>query len=293
MIDLTTETASDFLSYAVPFFLLSFLAYEALNGKLKDGKKTKEDWWMSAICSLALPLVQRPLVMISVFVGLNFVFPEHAGEFRWVEQAYFWPCFVLFLMVDEFLHGGTHKFSHSRTPNNKTLQVIQAFLKVSHRPHHLNGGNDNKGELNVTHTYVEHWAWLIILPNYWFGLALLYFGFYETFLWGTLLKSVWALHVHTNWNYDLYLLNHPNPIIRKTMFALCHVFTFPTMHHQHHSRSKNSAKNMQNFLSLWDWLLWDTLVIEKSRPEIYGWRQTEKEANNVWFRFFNNNIDKA
>ena len=34
---------------------------------------------------------------------------------------------------------------------------------------------------------------------------------------------------------NLYLLNHPNPLVRRTMYALCHVFTFPNQHHQHHA----------------------------------------------------------
>ena len=291
--ELTVETTTDLLSYTVPIFFATFFLYELLNRKLTREKKTKEDWWMSGICIAALMAVQRPLLMAVTFLSLGVLFPNGLGSLHWINQEYFWLCLIVFLGIDEMLHGGTHYFSHAKTPKNKILKNIQAFLKVAHRPHHLNGGADNKGELNVTHTYVEHWAWLLILPNYWFGMVVLYFGFFEAYLIGTFIKSVWALHVHTNWNYDLYLLNHKNPLISKTMYALCHVITFPTMHHQHHSRSKNSAKNMQNFLAIWDWLLWGTLVIEKERPKIYGWRQSEREAHDVWFRFFNNDIKKA
>ena len=72
------------------------------------------------------------------------------------------------------------------------------------------------------------------------------------------------------------------------MYGLCHVLTFPTQHHQHHSRSKNSAKNMQNFFAIYDWLFWKTLVIEKERPQIYGWRQAPEEARSALFRYFSN-----
>lgn len=291
--ELTLDNTTEFLSYVIGFFLVTFLLFEFLSGRLRNGKKSREDWYMSGICMAALTLVQRPLLMATIFLLLGFAFPAQFGALNWINQEYFWTCLIVFLMVDELLHGGAHKFSHSKAPKNKVLQKIQAFMKISHRPHHMNGNNDKRGEINVTHTYVEHWAWLLILPNYWFGMATLYFGFYEAFFWGTMIKSVWALHVHTNWNYDLYLLNHSNPIIRKGMYALCHVITFPTMHHQHHSRSKNSAKNMQNFLALWDWLLWDTLVIEKERPEVYGWRQSEREERDVWYRFFNNDTSRA
>lgn len=293
MAELTLELTSDLVAYTTGAFFLSFLIYEILTGKLKGGKKTKEDWWMSGICLVALNAVQRPLIYACIFLSLGLLLPDGFASLRAINQQFFWPCLVVFLLIDELLHGGAHCFSHARTPKNKALKTIQTFLKIAHRPHHMNGGNDNKGELNVTHTYVEHWAWLIILPNYWFGMATLYFGFYEAYFWGTALKSIWALPVHTNWNYDLYFLNHRYAMVRKLMFALCHVITFPTMHHHHHSRSKNSAKNMQNFLALWDWLLWGTLVIEKQRPKIYGWRQSEKEAHNVWYRFFNTDMKRA
>ena len=71
------------------------------------------------------------------------------------------------------------------------------------------------------------------------------------------------------------------------MWGLCHVITFPTQHHQHHSRSKNSAKNVCGTLAIYDWLIFDTLVIETRRPEIYGWKQSEKEKKSALYSYFN------
>ena len=70
------------------------------------------------------------------------------------------------------------------------------------------------------------------------------------------------------------------------MYALCHVLVFPNQHHHHHSRSNHSGKNLQNFIALYDWLLWKKLVISTERPKVYGWRKTEAEENSVLYRFF-------
>ena len=263
-----------------------FCLYEWLQGKYRNGKKSREDWYMAGICLAALALVQRPLLMFLVFGFMGWLFPQGMGALNWVDQQYLVPGVLLFIAGDEFFHGWAHHFAHARRPKSKLARRIQSFYKAAHRPHHFSGGNDNRGELNVTQTYVEGWGWALFLPNYALGLVVLYLGMYKIFLIGTVIKSVWALHNHCNWNYDLYLLNHPNPVVRRTMNALCHVLTFPTMHQQHHSRGKNSAKNMQNMLAVYDWLIWKTLVIEKQRPAVYGWRQSEKEERNVWYRFF-------
>ena len=270
------------------------LAYEWLAGRYKDGKKTKEDWAMAALALGFLAAVQRPVLTYVVFFSMTLLLPSFSGTLQGFEQAYFWPGLVIYILIDEYLHGRAHLFAHSRKPKNRMLERIQAFYKIAHRPHHQIGGNDGKGELTATHTYVEHWGWWLILPNYWFGLICLYLGFYEWFFWGTLIKAVWGMHVHTNWgwSYDLMLLNHKSPFVRNIMWGLCHVIVFPNMHHQHHSRSGNSARNMCNVLSVYDWLLWDSLAIEKQRPKIYGWRQTEKEEYSPLYRYFNTDLDR-
>ena len=274
--------------------MVVLLAYEWLAGRYKGGKKTKEDWAMAGLALFFLAAVQRPVLTYAVFLIMTLLFSDFNGGFHWLEQEYFWLSIFVYFLIDEYLHGRAHLFAHSPKPKNKILKRIQDFYKISHRPHHQVGGNDGKGELSTTHTYVEHWGWWLILPNYWFGLICLYLGFYEVFFWGTLIKALWGMHVHTNWgwSYDLYLLNHKNPVIRQIMYGLCHVIVFPNMHHQHHSRSANSARNMCNVLSIYDYLLWDSLAIEKQRPKIYGWRQSEKEEFNPMYRFFNTNLNR-
>lgn len=291
----TVSSSTDLLGYTALLCLLLLIGYEWLSGRYSDGKKTTIDWAMSGICMLALGLVQRPLLTLVIFFTLSALAPEHSGALRELEMHYFWPCLIIYMLIDEYLHGRIHLFAHSKKPKGKILRKIQAFYKVAHRPHHQIGGNDGRGELSVTQTYVEHWGWWVSLPNYWFGLICLYFGLFEVFLWGTLTKAVWGMHVHTNWgrSYDLHLLNHKNPLIRNITFALAHVFVFPNQHHQHHSRSANSAKNMTNFIAIFDWLLWDSLVIETTRPQIYGWRQTEKEQHSAIYRFFNTDLSRG
>lgn len=277
--------ASEITGLLVGGFVVAAMLFEWVNGSYASGKKTKEDWFMGGICISALALIQRPLLLAVVYFAMAALFSTHLGALGWIDQEYFWPGLVGFVMIDEFLHGATHKFAHIPKVKNRLLARIQAFYRQAHRPHHLSGGNDGRGELNVTQTFVEGWGWWLFLPNYSFGFVALYFGLTEIFLWGTLIKSAWGVHVHTNWNYDLYLLNHPNKWVRNTMYGLCHVITFPTMHQHHHSRGKSSAKNMQNFLALYDWLFWG-IVIETERPKVFGWRQRAEEERNVLYRFF-------
>lgn len=269
-------------------FLLLFSLYEIVSGQTRDGKKSLKDWAMSGISLGFLATLQRPLLTVIVFLLMAAFIPAHAGALGWLEAQYFWPTLVGFLLIDEYLHGRTHLFAHSRKPKNRLLGKVQDFYRAAHRPHHLNGGPDNRGEISASQTFVENWAWWLILPNYWFGLACLYLGLYEVFLWGTVSKVIWGMHVHTNWKwqYDLWLLNHNSAFVRTGMRALCHVLTFPNMHHHHHSRTANSTKNMTNFISVFDWLLWDTLKIETERPKIYGWRQYDAESSSVLHRFF-------
>lgn len=289
------RNVNDQMAYFGGTILVLLIAYEWLMGRYKEGRKTREDWAMGAIAISALSLVQRPLLIIFIFFSFTSLFPNAAMSLRGLEQDYLFATLILFILIDEYLHGRAHLFAHSPRPKSKILIKIQSFYKVAHRPHHQVGGNDGRGELTVTQTFVEHWGWWLFLPNYWFGIICLYFGLLESFFWGTLLKSVWGMHVHTNWgkSYDLVLLNHSNPVIRRLMKALCHVFVFPNMHHHHHSRGPNSAKNMTNFIAIYDWLIWKTLVIEKQRPEIYGWKQSPKEEFSPLYRFFNTDLSRG
>ncbi|MCG8672488.1 MAG: sterol desaturase [Pseudomonadales bacterium] len=288
MESISIHSANQVMSALLFSLMLGLLCYEFFSGRLSGGRRTLMDWKMSGISFAMVGLVQRPLVFGACYLLLAMLLPNGLGGVREFSQEYFWWCLLGFLAIDEFLHGGTHYFSHMKSPKNKSLAAIQRFIKRAHRPHHLHGGVDSKGEISAAHAPVQHWAFLFILPNYWFGALVLYMGFVEVFFVGTFIKTAWVFHVHTNWNYDLYFLNHKNKYVRKAMYGLCHIFTFPTQHHQHHSRSKNSAKNMQNFFAIYDWLFWNTLVIENERPKIYGWRQAPAESESALFRYFSN-----
>lgn len=282
----------DLLKVVVVVFIVLAALWEVASGRTKEGKKTKKDWQMAFLATLMMGIVQRPLLLIGISFILMTLFPSSAGSLAWLEQEYFWWTLIIFFCVEEFLHGSAHLFAHARRPKNKALQWVQAFFKMNHRPHHLSGGLDGKGQLSVTQTFINGWAWWFILPNYWFQLIALYLGLTEVFLVATVFKGLWAAHTHVNWNYDLYFLNHKNKWVRTIMWGLCHVLTFPTQHHQHHSRGKNSAKNVTSTLAIYDWLVFKTLAIETSKPEMYGWRQSEEEAKSVFKRYFNINVKK-
>ncbi len=254
--------------------MVVLVLHEWRNGKYEGGRKTRNDWKMFGLSAAGIALVERPLLIAIVYGACRFALPGHDGALAHLEEGTLALTLsvIAYIAIDELVHGAMHRFAHRRPPKGRLLAKVHAFYREAHRPHHLLG-DDERGEISATHAVVAGWGWLLFLPNYWLGAVALYFGLLETWFLGNLIKNLWGLHVHANWSYDLWLLNHPNRFVRRGFYWLCHVFTFPNQHHQHHSRSKNSAKNLQNMLALYDWLLWGTLVIETERPRVYGWKQ--------------------
>ncbi|MBO9482902.1 hypothetical protein [Salinisphaera sp. G21_0] len=266
------------------FFIICIL-YEWLTGNYKAEKLSKVDLKMVALCMGAISLVQRPLVMAIIFALAGFALGNHQGSLAFLEEQYFVWTLIAFILLEEYFHGVGHWLAHSRTSRFKLLRPIQKIFKTAHRPHHLIGNDDEKAQMTVGQTFVEGWAYWFVMPNIWFSFIALYLGLTEVFLVGMIIKGVWSLHVHTNWHYDLYFLNHKNPILRNLFYGLAHILTFPTTHHQHHSRGPNSAKNLHNMLAIYDWLIYGTLKIEKTAPERLGWRQNEDEKRSAFYRF--------
>lgn len=266
------------------FFVL-FIIYEWVTGNYKKGTLSKTDYKMFALCAGAIALVQRPLVMLLVFTLAGLVLAPYQGALAFLDEGYFWPTLLAFILLEEFFHGLGHWFAHSRTPKTAPMRVLHKLFRTAHRPHHLIGNDDDNARLAVGQNFVEGWMYWFVMPNIWFSFVALYLGLTEVFMYGMIFKGVWTLHVHTNWQYDLYFLNHKRPIVRKIAYALAHVFTFPNQHHHHHARGRNSGKNLQNVLSLYDWLFWGTRVIELEAPKRYGWRQTEEEKKSALYRF--------
>lgn len=274
------------VSLGVVAFVVVAALWEWRSGRSANGARTLRDWKMAGLTVAVMTAVQRPVLLLVIAFVLQRLLPGSAGSLAWLEQAYFWPTLLVFFCVEELLHGAGHYFAHSRRPRVRWAQTVQAVFKLSHRPHHMSG-DDERGQVHVTQTFTNGWLWWFIMPNYWFQLLGLYLGLTEVFLVATLAKGLWAAHTHVNWNYDLYFLNHRWAWVRKTMWALCHVITFPTQHHQHHSRGKNSARNVCGTLAIYDWLIFGTLAIEKSRPEVYGWRQSDREKGSTLYSYFN------
>lgn len=282
-------TMNDLVSLSLVAFVFLAAISEWLSGRSANGARTARDWQMAGLTVGMMVAVQRPLVLLVIGLALTAVFPASAGSLAWLEQSYFWPTLIAFFCIEELIHGAGHYFAHCRRPKARWAQSVQAVFKLSHRPHHMSG-DDDRGKLNVIQTFTNGWLWWFIMPNYWFQLLALYLGLTEVFLWGTVVKGLWSAHTHVNWNYDLYFHNHRWAWVRKTMWGLSHIITFPTQHHHHHARGKNSAKNVCGSLALFDWLLFGTLAIETQRPEIYGWRQSEREQKSALYRYFNTDV---
>lgn len=282
---------NDLVALSVLGYVLLAAGFEWTSGRSANGVRTAQDWKIAGLTTVMMVVIQRPLVLLIIGLSLTLLAPGSAGSLSWLDEQYFWPTLIAFFCLEELIHGAGHYFAHCKRPKWRWAQTLQAFYKLSHRPHHFSG-DDERGKVTVTQTFTNGWMWWLIMPNYWFQLLALYFGLVDVFLWGTVAKGLWAAHTHTQWNYDLYFHNHRWAWVRKTMWALAHVITFPTQHHQHHARGRNSAKNVCGSLALYDWLIFDTLAIETKKPEVYGWRQSEKEQKSVLYRYFNTDLKK-
>lgn len=270
----------------IPFvFFALCVVYEWATGNYSGGKLNAIDLKMAAIAGIFVNAVQRPMVAVLVFAMAGYLFLPYQGAFEPYEESYFWWLLLIYILLEEYFHGLGHWFAHTRTPKRAWLRPLHKLFRTAHRPHHLIGNDDEKAEITVGQTFVEGWTYWLLMPNVWFAFIAVFLGLYQVALIGGTIKVLWSMHVHVNWKYDLYLLNHPNKIVSEATYILAHVFTFPNQHHQHHARGKNSAKNMHNFLSLYDWLIYGTLVIEKTTPERYGWRQTDEERGSALYRF--------
>ncbi len=280
------DTSSQLFTLISLTWFALLIGWEWFRGRYKNGRKTWMDWKIFGLSLSWLTFIERPLIYASVWGLALILIPQAQGSWAFIENHYFWPTLIAFILIDELLHGAIHRFAHSPRPKYRWLLPLHAHYRGAHRMHHLNGDNLHSGQISATHTICVSWGWAFSLPNYWFGAFCTYMGLIEVWAVGTLMKSLWGIHNHANLTYDLRLLNHYHPWVRKTMRALCHIFVFPNQHHQHHSRSKHSAKNIQNFIALYDWLLWGTLFIANKRPDVYGWRHRGKEADNALYRFF-------
>lgn len=282
---------NNLIGLSVLFLVLMSALFERLSGRSANGARTARDWKIAGLTTAMMVGIQRPLVLFLIGYLMTLALPGSAGSLAWLEHEHFWITLVVYFCLEELIHGAGHYFAHCRRPRWRWAQKVQAVYKHSHRPHHFSG-DDDRGKLTATQTFTNGFLWWLIMPNYWFSLLCLYLGLTEVFLWGTAIKGLWAAHTHTAWNYDLYFHNHKWAWVRKTMWALAHVITFPTQHHHHHARGRNSARNVCGSLALYDWLVFDTLAIETQRPEIYGWRQSEKEQKSILYRYFNLDLSR-
>ena len=120
--------------------------FEWLRGCYREGKKNLADWKMAFISSAGVFAVERPLMVLCVYFGMLAFFPAYEGQLGWLEQQHLLPCIIAFILVDEWLHGWAHHFTHRRRPPQRWLAKLQAFYRGAHRAHHMNGGNDGRGD---------------------------------------------------------------------------------------------------------------------------------------------------
>lgn len=108
--------------YLVIGILLFFILLEIIFGKLKNSKRTTDDWRQKGVSSLTLSIITKPLIVFIIYLLGNKFFPQYnmllAGMSLW---------FVLpfYLLIDDLLQYWYHRKGHETE-----------FLWKQHRAHH-------------------------------------------------------------------------------------------------------------------------------------------------------------
>jgi sterol desaturase/sphingolipid hydroxylase (fatty acid hydroxylase superfamily) len=164
----------------------------------------------------------------------------------------FWTVFVMFTLVEEYVHYWVHRWSH-------TIPWLWRLHKPHHTPQHLNVGV----------SFRENWLWFMIIPNAPLGAILVLGGYPEIAAMHVAWKgaSEFMVHTATRWDLPLYRFWLTRPI----MLTLERVVTLQDTHHAHHGvgRYGHGMCNFGSFLFLFD-VLHGTAEFPKHRQDGFG-----------------------
>ena len=123
------QSFADFSLWSIAFIAL-LVVYEWLTGKYRDGRKTLLDWKMFALSAGVLAVLERPLLLLCCFGLMKLLLPGQQGDLHWIEEQHLTLSVVVFILIDELLHGWAHNFSHAPKPKNKMLAIFRPTTKA-------------------------------------------------------------------------------------------------------------------------------------------------------------------
>lgn len=251
----------NFDSYAVITILVVFSVLEIIFGYLKDSKRKFGDWIQEAGSFFILSLLIKPGIVIAVIALGKWGLPNAEN---YLQEWSLWLTFPLFLLVDDVLQYGYHRWAHS-----------SPFLWKLHRPHH------QAEEMGFLVSYRNASLYYLIMPNIWWLALFTFLGGGIPVAIGLIAKQLVIIGSHSSIKWDTFFYRFK--ILRPVIFVLERIFITPAFHHAHHGKSRRDGisdpnANFGNMFSIWD-QLFGTAVYTRQFPTEYG---LENDPKDKW-----------
>jgi sterol desaturase/sphingolipid hydroxylase (fatty acid hydroxylase superfamily) len=214
---------------------LTFFAVEFLAGRLARSRQPGRDSIFTVVGLLAQTAMAGPVLGAATGALLLNLLPDSAGQ--WSHWP-FWPAFIVFLLLEDFLHYWLHRYSHE-----------WRWLWKLHRTHHSGTA------MNVGLVFRYNIFWTLLLPQGWLAALLIYMGLPDVFLAVTAVTFAVNLVTHCSARWDLWLVQK-YPALSPLWLAVARVITTPDTHHAHHGMGRNGHTRGNYAVTFF---LWDTL----------------------------------
>jgi sterol desaturase/sphingolipid hydroxylase (fatty acid hydroxylase superfamily) len=230
-----------------------FAAVELLGGRFffRDDT-TRKDLFLDIACTLSLPLLVVPTVLLT---GENLTEWLRPGSANSLAAWPWWTMFLVLIVVDDLTQYWWHRLSH---------QV--PWLFALHRAHH------SARYLSVRVTYRNNLLYYALMPGLWCSSVLIYLGFGPVYAIYASIKLTVIIGAHSSVPWDAWMLQrrwaHP------MLWVLERTVSTPTTHAAHHGRHASDSAthyrgNFGNLLFIWD-MIFGTAKIARRRPSTFG-----------------------
>lgn len=245
--------------YIVMGILVFFIIVEVIGGYWNRTQRTSNDWIQELGGFLALSLLIKPLIVLTVlFIGNTFF-----SDYLYILSGYsFWLLLPLYLLIDDFMQYWYHRSAHE-----------YPFLWKLHRPHH------QAEEMGFFISYRNAALYYLLMPNIWWVGLFTFLGGAKAVAIGLILKQLIIIGSHSTVSYDkiLYKYKFLNPLA----VLWERIFITPAFHHAHHGKSKQDGisdpnGNFGNMFSIWD-QLFGSATFTRKFPTVYGLENDPKE----------------
>lgn len=209
--------------------------FELARGRIQRSRQPGRDALFSVAGLLAQAGLSGPVLGALSGWLLIGLLPESAGS--WSHWP-FWPAFVGFILLEDFLHYWLHRYAHE-----------WRWLWKLHRTHHSGTA------MNVGLVFRYNVFWTLLLPQSWIAGLLVYMGLLEVYFAITAVTFGVNVVTHMSSRWDLWLWNRV-PASRRLWSVLSRIITTPDTHHAHHGmgRASHSRGNYAVVFFLWDTL---------------------------------------